>query len=302
MKPVVYVDVLFIVNLLINYALLWTTGKMSKQKISTVRLLTGAAVGAIYAVIMFFPAFKIYYTMMAKVVFSMLLIAIAFNIEKVRVFFRVLATFYAVSFTFGGAALGLFYFTNVGAFAGALLSNGIIYFNLPWKTLIISSMIAYIIIRITWRVLQKNLHKENMLIPLQIMFDNKSICVDALIDTGNSLHDPISNFPVVIVEFQAVKELLPSEIQNIFNEYGDNDLNVISKVMSESIWISRFRLIPFSSLGKENGMLIGFKPDEIEIVEDGRKKDLKDIIIGIYNKRLSRDDTYKALLHPEVIG
>ncbi|WHH58898.1 sigma-E processing peptidase SpoIIGA [Petroclostridium sp. X23] len=302
MKPVVYVDVLFIINFLVNYMLLWTTGKILKRNMSMIRLIIAAVIGAFYAVIMFFPAFKIYYTMLAKVLFSMMLVAVAYNVEKVKDFFRVLATFYVVSFTFGGTALGLFYFTDIGAFAGAMLSNGIIYFNLPWKTLVISSITAYIIIRITWRMFQRNIHKDNMLIPLHIIFDSRSICVDALIDTGNSLHDPISNFPVVIVEFQAIKELLPEEIQRIFNEYGENDLNIISKVMSDSLWISRFRLIPFSSLGKENGMLIGFKPDEVEIVEGDHKKDLKDIIVGIYNKRLSKDDKYRALLHPEVIG
>ncbi|MBZ4644982.1 MAG: hypothetical protein PWR27_640 [Petroclostridium sp.] len=302
MKPVVYVDILFIVNLLINYMLLWTTGKISKKQMSVIRLLIGSLIGAIYAVIMFFPAFKIYYTVIAKIIFSMALIAITFNIEKVKDFFRVLAIFYVVSFTFGGTALGLFYFTNVGAFIGAILSNGVIYFTLPWKVLVISSFIAYIIIRITWQVFYKKISKENMFIPLLIMFDNKSICVNALIDTGNSLYDPISNFPVVVVEFQAIKDLLPEDIQKIFNECSENDLSLISKIMSNSVWISRFRLIPFSSLGKENGMLIGFKPDEIEIIEGEHKKDIKDIIVGIYNKRLSKDETYKALLNPEIIG
>jgi stage II sporulation protein GA (sporulation sigma-E factor processing peptidase) len=269
---------------------------------SVIRLLIGSLIGAIYAVIMFFPAFKIYYTVIAKIIFSMALIAITFNIEKVKDFFRVLAIFYVVSFTFGGTALGLFYFTNVGAFIGAILSNGVIYFTLPWKVLVISSFIAYIIIRITWQVFYKKISKENMFIPLLIMFDNKSICVNALIDTGNSLYDPISNFPVVVVEFQAIKDLLPEDIQKIFNECSENDLSLISKIMSNSVWISRFRLIPFSSLGKENGMLIGFKPDEIEIIEGEHKKDIKDIIVGIYNKRLSKDETYKALLNPEIIG
>jgi stage II sporulation protein GA (sporulation sigma-E factor processing peptidase) len=301
-KPIVYVDILFVINLLVNYILLWTTGKIAKRKASTIRLIIGALIGAIYAVIMFFPAFKIYYTVIAKLLFSMLLIAITYNIEKIKEFFRVLAIFYVVSFTFGGAALGLFYFTNVGAFVGALVSNGVIYFALPWKTLFFSSLIAYIIIRITWHIFYKKICKENMYIPITIMFDSKSICINALIDTGNSLHDPISNSPVIIVEFEAIKDLLPEDIQKIFKEYSENDLNLISKIMDNSVWISRFRLIPFSSLGKENGMLIGFKPDEIEIIEGEEKKDLKDIIVGIYNNKLSKDEKYMALLNPEIIG
>lgn len=302
MKPVIYIDVLFTVNLLINYILLWTTSKISRTKTSVVRLFIGACVGAVYAVVMFFPAFQIYYTLIAKLLFSMLLIAITYNIEKVRAFLKVLGIFYIVSFTFGGAALGLFYFTNIGASIGAILSNGVIYFNLPWKTLLLSCVIAYIVISITWKLIGIKINKENLYIPLSIMFDNKSICINALLDTGNSLYEPISNLPVIIVEFQAIKGLLPQEIQKIFNECSENDLGLITSIMSNSDWVSRFRLIPFSSLGKENGMLIGFKPDEIEILEGPEKKDLKDIIIGIYNKKLSKSEEYRALLHPEIIS
>ncbi|NLY42430.1 MAG: sigma-E processing peptidase SpoIIGA [Clostridiaceae bacterium] len=301
-KPVVYIDVLFVINLIINYLLLWTTSKISKKRASTMRILAGAVLGAVYAVVMFFPAFKIYYTFIAKILFSMVLIAVTFNIEKAREFVKVLTIFYVVSFTFGGAALGLFYFTNVGAFIGALVSNGVIYFTLPWKVLLLSSMIAYIIIRITWSIIARKMGRENMFVPLVIIFDNKSICVNALIDTGNSLYDPISKFPVVVVEFNAIKELLPEDIQQIFSECSENDLNLISKIMSNSDWVSRFRLIPFTSLGKENGMLIGFKPDEVEIMEGEEKKDIKDIIVGVYNKKLSKDETYRALLNPEIIG
>ncbi len=301
MKPVVYIDVLFVVNLIINYILLWTTGYLSKIRISHVRLLVGAVVGAIYAVIMFFPNFQIYYTMIAKFLFSIFLVALAYNIAKIKEFIKVLGVFYIVSFTFGGAALGLFYFTDAGVYVGALLSNGVIYFNLPWKILLSSSVVAYMIIRITWHFIQTRINKKNLQIPLSIMFDNKSICIKALIDTGNALYDPISKFPVIIVEFQAIKDLLPKEIQEIFHKCSENDLTLITSIMSNSDWISRFRLIPFSSLGKENGLLIGFKPDEIEVVEGSTKRDLQNIIVGIYNKKLSKDETYKALLHPEVI-
>jgi len=301
-KPVVYIDVLFTVNLLINYLLLWTTSKISKIHASFARILTGAVIGAIYAVVIFFPAFKIYYTFIAKVIFSAALIAISFNIAKPKVFLKVFGIFYVVNFTFGGAALCLFYFTNVGAFVGAVLSNGIIYFNLPWKTLIISSCAAYLIMRVTWRVLQKTLSKENMYTSILIDFDKRDVCVNALIDTGNSLHDPISDFPVIVVEFNAVKPLLPEDIQVIFSESKENDLSLISKIVYNSVWASRFRLIPFSSLGKENGMLVGFRPDKVRIMEDNGNKDLKDIIVAIYNKKLSKDNKYSALLHPEVIA
>ncbi len=300
-KPIIYIDVLFLVNFLINYILLWTTKKVSKIKISIIRLLIGALFGALYSIFMFFPSLKVYYTIVAKIFFSITLIAITYNIGKVKIFLKVLGMFYIVSFTFGGAALAIFYFTNIGAYIGAFVSNGIIYFKLPWKLLLISTLISYTIIKIIYSAFYKRFSQNNIYVPLYIIFENKSVCIKALIDTGNSLYDPISKEPVIVVEFSAIKELMPLEIQNLFYGSDYNDLKVISGLVSSSIWLSRFRLIPFSSLGKENGILIGFKPDEIKIIEEDENRILKNIILGIYNKQLSKNDKYNALLHPEII-
>ena len=49
-------------------------------------------------------------------------------------------------------------------------------------------------------------------------------------------------------------------------------------------------------------MLIGFKPDKVIIEQIENKKEIADIIIGIYNSKLSKDESYSALLHPEIIN
>jgi stage II sporulation protein GA (sporulation sigma-E factor processing peptidase) len=48
-------------------------------------------------------------------------------------------------------------------------------------------------------------------------------------------------------------------------------------------------------------MLIGFRPDFIEIDRDNEKKGISDVIVGIYNKTLSKNEKYKALLSPELM-
>ena len=58
----------------------------------------------------------------------------------------------------------------------------------------------------------------------------------------------------------------------------------------------RFRIIQYSSLGNDNGILIGFKPDYIKVyVEDEYKE--KEAIIGIYKGNLSgRLNEYSAII------
>lgn len=71
--------------------------------------------------------------------------------------------------------------------------------------------------------------------------------------------------------------------------------------MTISKWASRFRIIPFRSLGRDNGMLVGFKPDEIIIFDSERKIQSGNIIVAIYSKNLSGDGEYSALIHPEML-
>lgn len=296
----VYIDVLVLQNIVMNYLILLMTAKLSKTKISNLRLLLGSLVGASYVVfLLMFPEVEVYYTTTAKIALSFFIVAVAFYPPKLKAFMRILAIFYISTFVFAGAAFAFLYFNNTGG----LVQNGIFYIfdDSKWSTLFFSVVTVYIIVKIFWDLIQERLIRDNLCIPLKVAFENVIIDLFALVDTGNSLHDPLTNVPVVIVEFNAIRSILPIDIQNIFEESKEEDLISATKIISDSKWFSRFRLIPFTSLGKENGMLIGFKPDYIEIGENTDKKGVSDVIIGIYNRNLSNNNNYNALLSPELV-
>jgi len=260
----------------------------------------GALAGAVYlALMVLMPGLKIYYTAFAKILLSIVIILITFRPKNIGTLFKNLAVFYISTFIFAGAALAFVYFDQGEGF----IRNGVIYvfWQSKWTVLVLSVILVGIIVRIFWEIIQFKFVKEKLLIQLKISFEDKTSNLPALIDTGNSLRDPITNMPVIVVEFGAIKEILPSDIQSIFEESKENDLDSISCIISDSRWFSRFRLIPYMSLGKENGMLIGFKPDYIEIGEDEEKKGISDVIVGIYNKALTKNEKYRALLSPELI-
>jgi stage II sporulation protein GA (sporulation sigma-E factor processing peptidase) len=242
---------------------------------------------------------KIYSTTIAKIILSMAIVAVTFSPERLKTFFKTLAMFYISTFICAGAAFAFLYFNQNGGF----VRNGIVYvfWDSKWSTLILALGIAGIMVRIFYEIIQSRLIRDKLLLPLKISFENRIIELAALVDTGNSLHDPFTNTPVIVVEFYAIKDILPLEIQDIFKDSKDEDLISISDIVSRSKWFSRFRLIPFTSLGKENGMLIGFKPDYIEIGENETKRGVSDVVVGIYNKALSKNERYRALLSPELV-
>lgn len=296
----VYLDVLFLENIVMNFLILLVTAIFAKRRTSSLRLFIGAVVGAAYVIVLILlPGIKVYYTTLAKVLLSVLIIAVAFSPERVKEFLKTLAIFYISTFIFAGAAFAFLYFNRSGGF----VRNGIFYvfWQSKWTLLFFSIATAGIIVRIFWEMLQYKFIRDKLLIPLKIAFESNTISLAALVDTGNSLHDPLSNLPVIVVEFKAIKNILPDDIKLIFEQSRENDLDLMTSIVSNSTWLSRFRLIPFSSLGKENGMLIGFKPDYIEIGEEKDKKDVSNVIVGIYNKALSNNDRYVALLSPDLV-
>lgn len=297
----IYLDIVILENIVINYLILLVTAKFSKNRASNLRLLLGAMIGAAYlAAMLLLPEMKIYTTLLSKCLLSIAMIAVTFHLKKFSEFLRTLIIFYAATFIFAGAGFALMFFNR----DWGILRNGVMvtpfsFLDTSWAELLLTFAVTLIILRVVWDMIQNRFLREKLLVRLRITFDKKAIEIFALVDTGNSLHDPLTNMPVVVVEFSAIRDVLPEDIRRIFEQDPDIDLNTVTATISCSDWFSRFRLIPFTSLGKENGMLIGFRPDYIEIGNE--KKGVRDVIVGIYNKALSRNEKYRALVNPELI-
>jgi stage II sporulation protein GA (sporulation sigma-E factor processing peptidase) len=294
----IYADVIFLENLIMNYLILWSTARLTRYSYSKVKLVIASVLGAVYAVLSYFPEYSYMFSFFMKVLFSILIVIVAYTPAYFHLLIKLTGIFYIVSFVFGGAAFGLFYFIN----GLSLTSNGISFIkDFPIKILAAAIIIAYITIKYSWDYIQHRIKRERLIVRVEMNFDKKQLGLDALIDTGNSLRDPITNVPVMITEYSMIRELLPEDIQKIFEQSGENDLNAIAEIMSISKWATRFRIIPFKSLGRDNGMLVGFKPDVITIFDSDRRIKLSNIIIAIYRKNLSRDGEYSALIHPEML-
>jgi len=294
--PVIYIDVLFAVNLIVNYLLLKISSIFTGVKFNSIRVTLASVIGAVYAILVFFPDFTVIHSTIYKLLISLLINAIAFPFYSIRSYIKALLVFYCVSFGFGGCVLGVFYFTNVGAKLGAVYSNGILYFNLPWTILALSGALFYAIIKIFYIISKRNLNKKNLRKKVLLHYKNKTAEITALLDTGNSLIDPISLSPVIIAEYNSLKNLFSGEIQNILDRIDDDNIEwIIKSVCDKGLSL---RLIPFSSIGKENGMLLGFVPDKAEIYDDCGIRVLGKCVIALCKNSLSKDKSYRALLNP----
>lgn len=108
----IYIDIIFLENLFMNYIILFATGTIVKAPIKIIRTLISSTIGSIYAIISYMHILEIYSNTTLKIILSLVMVYIAFNSKTLKQLFKQLIIFYLTSFTFGGVAFALLYFIS----------------------------------------------------------------------------------------------------------------------------------------------------------------------------------------------
>lgn len=290
--PVVYIDVLFAVNLVLNFVLLRAAGLLLRSRPPLWRTAVGAAIGALYASAAFFPELSTINSLIFKLLASMIIICAAFPVYSFGGFFKLLAVFYGAALGFGGLSFAVFFLTGWGARLGAVYSNGIMYLDIPISALFLGAVAFYGGIVLLTRLLSFS-RRRGARKKLIVELGGRRAELTALADTGNILIDPISRAPVVVAELEALKELFDFHARASLS--SENLQDGLSEITALGI---KARLIPFSSVGAENGLMVGFVPDLAAVREGGGLRPMERCIIGIYPGLLSADRSYDALYNP----
>jgi len=290
----IYLDIVILENIIMNYIILYATGIINKNDISIRMILLSSILGSAYAVITYLSLIQGVLNTILKVLLSIAMVYIAFRPRNYKLMCKNLLLFYLTSFALGGCAFFLLYYIRP---QDILMRNGVLVGTYPIKIAILGGIIGSIIITVAFKIRKGKISKEDMFYDIEVFFEEKNIKVKAMLDTGNLLKDPITGIPVIIVEKNEMIEILSEKIINSLDEIlqGNNSDFI------ESEYVSRFRVIPFSSLGKQNGMLLGFRPDKVSIHLEEKMVEKTNTIIGIYEKALTKNGVYTALIGLDLI-
>lgn len=293
----IYIDVLILENLVINYLILLVASKFLRIKAKDLRLLLSACIGTVYVLVMLvLPGANFYFTFVGKLCLSALMVLTAFSFRTWKTFGKTMLCFYVSTFLFAGAAFAYVYMSGNGGF----VQNGVYYIFQKSNTnlLVFSAILAFVIIRIFYQLLFRKGNSKNDLVAFKIVMDGKTLELKGLVDTGNGLYDPLSHLPVIVCELQAVADLVPSMVAEMVRT---SDLSCMEQLNGHP-WFSKIRLVPYSALGTEKGMLLGFKPDALSICDPkAQKEEACTAIVCLYDKVLSSNQSYHALLSPDLI-
>lgn len=285
MQYEIYIDRLLFLSFLFQFLLLFLTGKIAGQKVSVKRIAAGAFFSA--------AGFCILVILPIKELLGMLIHAernrVAQKAENLKVLENYLAvikllTIFLISlkgiaWTFkkrGSKEISkilLIYGVCACFLAGGLgifFSRGL---TSAKKLVLVSSLLTILVL---WMIHKKAEKKKDFCASVSIAGEHGQITLKALIDSGNSLRDPISGAPVCIAEKEALS-------------------GVISFTDPEN-----FRVIPYHSIGKSHGLLRAVFAEQIKVQKDEKEMCFSRVLFALYEGKISQSGDYQVILHPDL--
>ncbi len=286
--PEIYVDIYLMTNFVLNYALLYATAVAANRTTTARKLLQAAAVGTGYSFGYLLPGWNLLYSLPAVVVIAVILVAIAMRPLNLPTDLVLLFPFVGLVLAAGGAGLVL-----MGASTARKYRSGDV---LASRLSFVVGLAALILIiglgaKYYWN---RRVYSGDMMVELTVVIGGKHWRCQGFVDTGNQLVDPLSGSPVIVIEQEAIQDIMGDSWP------GEGELSTDSRSYpSEAADLLgvRFKLIPFKSLGDDRGVMIGFRPDQLYIGE--HKVD--DVVICLARQSLSSTAEYQALV-PPILG
>jgi stage II sporulation protein GA (sporulation sigma-E factor processing peptidase) len=298
----VYLDVVFAVNFILDFIILLLERKISRRTISLNRVFLGAFVGAVLmCIIVLVPKLNyIVYLAFSYFISSAIIVFVTFRPTKWIELIKLTLLLYMIAILLGGIIFSLYYYSRIGLGLNRVFTNGIMN-GLDLQMLLLFVCMAIIIWMIFINIFFKAMNVSKNIYEVGIFYHEKEMKISALLDTGNTLYDPISNWPVIIGEIEVLKDYFDENSFLTLKNMTSNiyDIQSIEEIKNE-LGLN-VRWIPYTSLGNENGMLVGIVLDKVIVHKGKVQKENKNVVFALYNKKLSNDNSYNVLLHPKLI-
>lgn len=246
---VVYIDSLFVTNLAIDYLLLLASAQVCGVRLKRARYILAAVLGSVYAVCAYLPRGEILLLPCAKLGAGLIMALVAFGGEER--YFRCAAVFMAVSAAFGG-------------FMWAIeLAGGHPTFDT--RTLVVSFALCYALLAVVFRGRAQLADRPRVAVELAL--NGRTARFNALVDTGNSLKDPVNGTPVMVICPHAAAPLFAEDAALLQLDA----VSLAEKAATVPQLAGKLRLIPYTAVGG-GGMLAAFRPDSATV--DGEPRDI----------------------------
>ncbi len=262
-----YLDVLFLVNLCINYLLLRSVTVLMKAQTGRIRSLTGSAIGAFGVCI--FVCLPVRITsanlLPVHVVTSTLMVKIGCKIKNVKDLCIGVAALY-----FAGCLWGGMFFVVYQSQDHSRLSV-ILFFSVLFYEVMVIGIEKY----------RCNKRNRDRYCDVTLYVKEKSKKVKGLYDTGNLLFDPMNGSPVSVADKMVIDELIGS--------------------LPETMEDMKPHYIPYRTVGTEHGVMLALVIDRMDIVMNEKHFHIERPVLALAKESVSFTQHYQLILNPNLV-
>lgn len=281
---VVYLDTLFLLNTIVDYLLLLCSARLAGERLNRIGMAIGAVLGGSYAVVTVLPGMGFLLHPLCKVGTAILMVLV--GLGRSRRFLRQCVIFFALACAFGGGVLAI----GLMGGQGLSLGGGRIYSGMDVKTVLLCAAVCYVLITVALNRVGKHTAGAGELMPVKLRLFDREVSFTALIDTGNTLSDPVTGQQVMVADADSVAALLPRSLLP-----GKEELKLPDRALTRlntGRWKGRFRLLPYRAVGVECGLLLAVRVDSLLI----KDRDKGAALVALSPTPVSDGGAYRALL------
>lgn len=277
----VYMDLLFLLNWGMNCWILWATGILLRRHAKALHLFLAAASGSAFAFIWLLLPLKLFTEIVLKALVATAMVQLCFTPEKVRELIKLTLGFLGLSALCAGItyAMALSGTAKTGeplpSVAWWLVLGGPIALTLPLQRL--------------WASLLARLSSITNAAQLRLTICGTMFEISATLDTGNTLQEPLTARPVIVVSpdvllnaltVQSVEQMVAW--QSVEQGVAEVSHQQLLDCFSDSPLITKLVFIPYNTVS-QSGLMLGIRPDKCEIYSKSGWHEVK-AVLGIGRK------------------
>lgn len=263
---------LFGINFIMDFIVLVLVNHVMKFAATNWKLLLSATFGALWSVVavMIPETYKLLVNICTYILIGPLMIRICAG-NNIKCVLKGTMALMGISIFLGGLLHFLYYNTYAGYYINSILFED--------RMLMGFIGISVIVTGIMIRKVRVERQYAAVIRKIKCAVGDRNVELQALVDTGNSLTDPVTGKPVAVIEKDAMRDIL-------------NNIDDYTKV--------KYHLIPFRTVGCDDGMIEVITVDIMYIYDEKSTLSLKNVLVGLSDNRLSSQGRFQALINPQL--
>ena len=256
-----YLDSIFLLHFGMNLLLLIMVDHSTCRTATWYRLLWGAGIGAVcYLLPFLWKGAVLLKLLLCMLPGTLLMPVVTFRIREWRALLEYFKKQLYATFLLGGILVAALR----GIPAGTQYVPGVV-FALGMGTLAVRILL--------WRYQRES--EDGVQCKVVLRGREQTLCIAAIVDSGNTLTEPMSGAPVSVLDVVTFQTLWPEGLPD-------------------------FRVIPYHSIGKKNGILYGYRIPQMKIRIRGVEKICSDVWLAVSEEEIAGREI-PMLLHPALL-